>query len=73
MQELQEWKEPDGTPRICACYKLYGCPVWIPVDAADGYDAQLVRIKNLLEQANKVFDQLQAIKELAKQIYDAKF
>lgn len=68
MENLRELKAADGSPYLCSCFELYGCPIWIPLEKAESFDEQVSRVQAMLDQATKVVGQLQNIKELADQI-----
>ncbi len=70
--EKMKLKDASGAEYVCACFKLYGCPIWVPLNAAENLDQQITRAKKLFEQSTKVIDQLQEIKELADQISAAR-
>lgn len=66
-------KDANGKEYICACFRLYGCPIWIPVNVEEDIYRQLDMMEELFATAVEVSSMLYESMKLAKQTHIAKF
>lgn len=70
MNHLQQMTMKDATGKeyICACFRLYGCPIWIPVNVEEDIDHQLSVMYELFATVIEVSCMLHESMKLAQQV-----